>query len=356
MQVLILLPGKVYAANGLPPDRQLPGKDLTGQTHLFDKLEFVNNLQTIAALQQAMGSSLHLEVRHVIHRNNWWQLRRQAKALQPFIRRHHIQLVHQFWGGPAAWQMSTASGNTPYVLSLLGSDLMGTYNAAGQSSWKGWLLQWTSRLAAIRANAVILMSAAMKSRLSPALYHKTCIIPEGVDTHLFAPMPVQEAKRQLGWDAHQQAILFFDNGNRVKNAGFAARVVTEVQQRFPLATLVRVQQVPHHQLPLYYNAAAVLLLPSLHEGSNNSLKEALACNCPVVASAVGDAEERLHGVMHSYAIKGFVVQAYADAIAAILQAGERSNGRESIAPVTHAFIGRQLQALYQQLTQQHSAL
>lgn len=351
MQVLILLTGKVYAPNELPADRQLPGKDLLGQTHVFDRMEFVNNLQTIAAVQQALDSNSNIEIRHIVQRQNIWLLKKQAKALQQFVQQQNIDIVHQFWGGPAAWMMSKATGKTPYVLSLLGSDLMGTYNVAGKSSWKGWLLQWTSRLAAIRANALVLMSAKMMSRLSPALYNKTHIIPEGIDANVFTPMPMQDAKRQLGWDEAKQYILFFDNGNRVKNAPFAAQVVHEVQQQFPSVEMLRVQQVPHQQLPLYYNAAHVLLLPSLHEGSNNSLKEALACNCPVVASAVGDAEERLAGVSHSVAIKGFGVQDYVAAIAAILHADERSNGRQFIEPVTHAFIGHQLKNLYTQLTQ-----
>jgi glycosyltransferase involved in cell wall biosynthesis len=233
---------------------------------------------------------------------------------------------------------------------------MGTYNAAGKSSWKGWLLQWTSRLAAIRANAVVLMSAKMKSYLSPTLYNKTYIIPEGIDANMFTPMPMQEAKRRLGWDEAKQYILFFDNGKRVKNAAFAVQVMQEVQKLFPHATMVRVQNVSHQQLPLYYNAAHALLLPSLHEGSNNSLKEALACNCPVVASAVGDAEERLAGVSHCVVIKGFEIQNYVAALGSILQANERSNGRHYIEPITHTFIGNQLKNLYAQLTQHSTAI
>ena len=45
------------------------------------------------------------------------------------------------------------------------------------------------------------------------------------------------------------------------------------------------------QLVKYYNSVDCLILTSFHEGSPNVIKEAMACNLPIVSTKVGDVEE-----------------------------------------------------------------
>jgi glycosyltransferase involved in cell wall biosynthesis len=49
-------------------------------------------------------------------------------------------------------------------------------------------------------------------------------------------------------------------------------------------------------MPWYYSAADAMLLCSDSEGSPTSVKEALACNCPVVSVDVGDVTDIMAGV------------------------------------------------------------
>jgi len=52
--------------------------------------------------------------------------------------------------------------------------------------------------------------------------------------------------------------------------------------------LLTVSKVYYTEMPWYYSAADAMILCSDSEGSPTSVKEALACNLPVVSTDVGD--------------------------------------------------------------------
>jgi len=58
--------------------------------------------------------------------------------------------------------------------------------------------------------------------------------------------------------------------------------------------------VSESELYKYYNAADVLIITSVHEGGPQTIKEALACNLPVVSTDVGDVKEVIEGIEGCY--------------------------------------------------------
>jgi glycosyltransferase involved in cell wall biosynthesis len=115
------------------------------------------------------------------------------------------------------------------------------------------------------------------------------VLPNGVDLDLFKPLDKKECRINLGWDLDNKYVLFASKPDKmVKN--FALAQATMDRIKINSAELKIIYNIDHSQMPVYLNAANVLLLTSKWEGSPNTVKEAMACNLPVVATKVGDIE------------------------------------------------------------------
>lgn len=219
--------------------------------------------------------------------------------------------------------------NLPVVISLWGSDLFGKYGPV-------------SRLCAQLADAVVVMSPAMADELDRGVH----VLPHGIDLDRFAPAPMEPARRELGWRPDAHHVLFpYPPERDVKNYPRARRVVDAVDERFDASVVLHsVTGVPHREMPTYLNASDALLLTSHREGSPNAVKEALACNVPVIATDVGDVATRLDGVEHSRACR--TDDELVDALADAVRADERTNGRESVRELSVTRTGEKLLDVY----------
>jgi glycosyltransferase involved in cell wall biosynthesis len=110
-------------------------------------------------------------------------------------------------------------------------------------------------------------------------------------------MNQETCRRQLGWNSGNFHVLFPANtGDPVKRPWLAQAAVQALQEHGVNAELHLLSGVPYAEVPLWINASDVLILTSLHEGSPTVVKEALACNVPVVSVKVGDVAERIAGL------------------------------------------------------------
>ncbi|WP_313696280.1 glycosyltransferase [Halorarum halobium] len=236
-------------------------------------------------------------------------------------------LVHANYGltAPAA----VAQPSLPVVVSLWGSDLMGRYGPV-------------SALCARLADAVVVMSPEMAERLDRDCH----VIPHGVDLDRFAPADVGEARADLGWDPDARHVLFpYPPERGVKDFPRAERVVEATRERVDgRVELHTVTGVPHERMSVYMNAADALLITSRREGSPNSVKEAMACNLPVVSTDVGDVRARLRDVSPSSVEVSD--EGLASSLADVLAAGERSDGREAAREVSVQRSNERLRDVY----------
>ncbi|ELZ10125.1 glycosyl transferase group 1 [Natrinema thermotolerans DSM 11552] len=224
-------------------------------------------------------------------------------------------LIHAHYGLTAP--LALAGLRTPIVLSLWGSDVHGPVAPI-------------SKAAAPFCDAVVVMS----DRMREALGRECTVIPDGVDLERFRPEPQARAKARVGWDDEGRDILFpYPPARGVKNHPRAERIVSVVDNlREEPVRLRTVHGVDHDAVADYMNAADALLLTSDSEGSPNSVKEALACNLPVVATDVGDVPERLAGVDPS--VVATSDEELVEGLLAVLERDERSNGRAAAREVS----------------------
>lgn len=163
----------------------------------------------------------------------------------------------------------------PLVITLHGSDAL-----------LGRLQPFLSKLVCRMADAVIVVSKNIASRIAGE------VIPCGVNLGVFKPFPREEARTRLGLSLQRRYVLFpFDPNRKVKRFDLAKSAV-ECLVAFGLdSELLVVSGIENYLMPIYFSAADVMILCSDSEGSPTSVKEALACNLPVVCTDVGDIDE-----------------------------------------------------------------
>jgi glycosyltransferase involved in cell wall biosynthesis len=264
----------------------------------------------------------------------WLELRRLVRQLCP-------DLVHGQYGTIVG--LLSAFAGRPAVISFCGNDLQGGHAVSVLRTYGGFVL---SNLTALRARKLICKSQGLRQ----ALWWRrdqAVVIPNGVDLDLFSPSSREVARQRLGWDQESQVVLFnVGSDPKVKGLDLAQESMSVLRTRLPNAQLFVISDVQPDEMPIYYRAADVLLNASRAEGSPNAVKEALACNLPVVSTPVGDVEERLVGVEPSFVVPRNA-KAIADALVQILRERKRSNGREHVIHLGLDQIAQRVLGVYQ---------
>lgn len=213
-------------------------------------------------------------------------------------------VVHIMYGGFLAYLATMETADLPTVVSFCGVDLLGANYGSVVFRIRTGLGVAASVRAAKRADAIIAKSQNLKDGL-PADVDRSgvFVIPNGISLERFRPMSREECRRRLGWRPEKFHILFStsDRNNQKKRLPLAEKAVEALSNRGIVTEIHGLSRIPHDTVPIWLNAADVVLMTSTSdEGSPNIIKEALACNRPVVSFDVGDVSERIAGVDGCY--------------------------------------------------------
>lgn len=282
--------------------------------------------QQVASLRQA---GVDVEVLYADVKKSKWMY---PGSFGPFLWRactHRYDLVHAHY--VFAGVVARSQLHLPVVLTHHGDEAF--------FGWQAGLCRLMSRL----VERTIVVSEQIKRAIGLS---SAAVIPCGVDFDLFKPSSRQWARRQLGLPAGKELVLFAgDISKRLKRFDLAKEAVAQLQAGGVDAELVLAYKQPYWKIPVYMNACDALILPSDREGSPQVVKEAMACNLPVVATDVGDVRQILAGVDGCYICEQKAPD-IASKLALVLGRGQRTNGREVTQRYETGCIARRIIAVY----------
>jgi glycosyltransferase involved in cell wall biosynthesis len=247
----------------------------------------------------------------------WWRL---------LHRRYHILHAHYSLTG----LLARAQWRVPLVVTFHGAEV-----AVG---WPARVSRWLRD----RVDVAIVTSHRVRDDLNAP---QAAVIPPGVDLDRFRPGDRTAARLRLGLPLGQPLVLFVGRSEWDKRLSEMQQAVRLLQVHRPEAELILLSGQPHSVVPDYMNACDVLLLISTYEGSPMAVKEALACNLPVVASDVGDVAEMI-GTVEGCALCDGTPQDAARKLHHVLGQGRLARGREAVAHLSVDQSARRVMDVY----------
>jgi len=210
---------------------------------------------------------------------------------------------------------------------------------------------------------------------------KMVVIPSGVDSDRFAPLPPADYKARIGVAPDRLVVGIVTRQRVRKGVEEFLRAMATVRERLPAACAVLVGEVsldatlvdlvrqlgleghlhllgPRADMPAVMSAFDLFVLSSHDEGMSNAILEAMAMYKPVVATDVGGTREVVQAGMTGLlvppkdpaALADAIIRVLSDPVAARTAMGERARQVVVERFSAHAMV-RQMEDLYAHLLQ-----
>lgn len=252
---------------------------------------------------------------------------KNLNKLRKKIKKHSPDFVHAHFG--LSGLLACLQRKVPVIITFHGSD-------ANLPE-----LTRLSRLAAALSRFDIFVSERLQKRIGGSTLYS--IIPCGIDLETFYPIDMKTAREKLKLDPEKKYILFASGfNNNIKNPQLALSSVEKLNMN---CELIELKNKSREEVNLLLNASNLLLLTSKSEGSPQVIKEAMACNCPIVATDVGDIREVISETEGCY-ITTSDPNDVADKISLAFKFNRRTTGNEKIKHFDNDLVAKKVYEIY----------
>ncbi|CAG4999646.1 D-inositol-3-phosphate glycosyltransferase [Dyadobacter sp. CECT 9275] len=256
----------------------------------------------------------------------WGKLRRQLKEQDYTCIHAHVTL---------SGLLANLQRKVPVVTTFHGSDINFP------------ILRVISLVVDILSRRTIYISQNLVSKALFTGKSKSVVIPCGVDFDLFVPGNKEQSRQLLGLSPHKRYILFSSHfDNTVKNYPLARQAAELVKD--PMLEILELKNYSRAEVALLFTAVDMALMTSYSEGSPQFVKEALACNCPVVSTDVGDVREIMREITGCY-ITTYEPADIAEKISQVLFHAKPVAARDHVLGFDNRLIAKRILDVYHQL-------
>jgi teichuronic acid biosynthesis glycosyltransferase TuaC len=318
---------KVLVASSIYPTAANP----TRGTFVRTQVEYLRRAGVEIELQL-----LHEHSRKFMYPRAAFELRRRLAGKS-------IDLVHAHYSYVGI--IARMQWKVPVVVSFCGDDILGTVNKKGTQTLPGRLAVFAGHILSHFADAVIVKSPEMAGKLKRK---DVFVIPHEIDFEVFHPVDKASARATLGLYSRKKYLLFAANPQiPVKRFPLAKAIADEMKQEDPSIELITVYQETQDRLALFMNACDALVFTSFQEGSPNIVKQAMACNLPIVSTDVGDVREVIGATSGCYVCEPRVAE-FAARLRDILRRNERTQGRKNVGHLSGPAVAQKLIQVYEE--------
>jgi glycosyltransferase involved in cell wall biosynthesis len=292
----------------------------------------------VESLQRA---GVDVEILVLRGRARKWNYLKGVFQLRKRLANGSIDLVHAHYG--YVGMVARTQRNVPVVVTYHGDDLLGTVNQHGKKTRSSALIVAAGKRLAQHIDAAIVQTPEMAGKLKSA---DVFVVPHEVDFEIFKPTHREEARAALGLGLNKKYLLFAANPQiPVKRFPLAKAAAEYLASQDALIELLVVSKEPQERLALYMSACDALVFPSYQEGSPNIVKQAMACNLPIVATDVGDVRQLIGNTRGCYVCNPDMGE-FAYRIRQILATRMRTTGRENIRHLDSSTVSKRVIDVY----------